>query len=433
MQTIRPFQVAVIAIAVVLALGGLYVFTTFKGFNNSGAQIGKVTIWGTLPADAVNAGIDLLSADNTQYAEVNYVERSAATFSSDLANAIASGEGPDAIIISQEELLSERNKLSILPYDALPQRTFISSYLPIYELFLTAEGSYGVPLVLDPLVLYYNRAILASRGVVTTPVNWEAISGLALALTIRDDRGTIAQSFIPFGEYQNVTNARAILSLLLLQSGATITEETQTGVRSTLIAREGSGADSFADSAVSFYAQFADPAKTVYSWNRSLPESRQAFISGDVVAYPGYASEQSYLAVANPNLDFDMSRMPQPATSSTLKSYARAYVIAFPRSSANINGAMSAALGIASPDSMKAIAMEAKMAPARRDLLNAPSNDRFASVYYQDAVIATGWLSPAPYITDAIFSAMINDVITGRLDVSQAVQKADQALNAALR
>ncbi len=435
MKNLRPFQIGAIAIAVVLALGGLYTFTTFTGFGNDKEAIGTVTIWGTLPQAALDAGLDELSLTSSEkYANVSYIERPAASFSSDLANAIASGSGPDLIIISQEDLLTERGKLNVIPFDSIPQRTYTSAFLPIFQLYLTEEGTYGVPLVVDPLVLYYNRAILSSVGVTRAPSTWDAVSGLAMGVTGRDDRGTVTRSLISLGEYQNVSNARAILSLLFLQAGSTITEQLPVGVRSTLV---NGGSSSFgatpAQSALSFYAQFADPAKTVYSWNRSLPESRQAFLSGDLVLYPGFASEEPYLTSANPNLSYDMAPMPQPSTNPVRIGYGLAYAFAVPKASANPLGALALSLELTAPAPMTVIAESVAMAPARQNLLTPPADNLYAPIYFSEALIATGWLSPAPYVTDAVFSAMISDIITGRLDAEGAVQKGDQSLNAVLR
>lgn len=430
MKDLRPFQIVLIAVFVIGALAGLYAFTTFSGFGGASQEIGKVTIWGTLPAEAVNAGINDLNASGDAYAEVSYVERSPATFSADLANAIASGRGPDLILISQEELMTEAPKLTVIPFESISQRTYIDSYLPIFEIFLTGEGTYGIPLVVDPLVLYYNRSILASAGIAAPPSTWEAVSGLAQTLTIRDDRGTITRSFIPIGEYGNVTNARATLSLLLMQAGSKITNASASGVKSTLVSEAPVLGTTPAESAVSFYTQFADPAKNVYSWNRSLPQSRQAFISGDLVLYPGFASERPSLSEANPNLDFDVAPMPQPGTSSSRVGYGLAYALALPKQSMNPVGAVNVAYALSSQSPMLKIAEAYSAAPARRNLLLPNANDRYAAVFYPEALATRGWLSPAPYVTDAIFSAMIGNVIAGRADIAGAIQKADQALTA---
>lgn len=434
MANLRPFQIVLLAVFGLAALVGLYVFATFGGFGSSKTQVGAVTIWGTLPVEGVEAGIQELSAAQSQYAKVSYVQKSAATFDADLADALASGNGPDLIITSQEMLSAEKNKLSVVPFSTLPQRTFLDSYLPIFELYLAPDGAYGLPLAADPLVLYYSRSILASAGIASPPSTWEAVSGLASTITKRTDAGAVSRSLISLGEYGNVMNARGILSALLLQAGTPITAAGAQGLHSVI----GDTADSSfgstpAQSAVNFYAQFADPAKTLYSWNRSLPSSRTAFVAGDLALYPGYASERAYLSSANPNLDFDMAPIPVPGTLANRVTYGVGYAFAIPKAAKNAPGALSAALALSAKGPAETIAHHLGMAPARRASLTAAADDRYGAVYYPEALVARGWLSPAPGTTDAIFSAMMSDITTGRRSVEQAVSVASQAITAALQ
>jgi ABC-type glycerol-3-phosphate transport system substrate-binding protein len=425
------FQMAVLGIFGLLALVGLFMFSQFSGGKGK-TETGEVMIWGTLPKASLEAGLSELTAIDDNYAKVTYAEIPAASFSRTLSEAIAEGKGPDLVLISQEEFLSERGKLTPIPYDTLPERTFVDSYVPEFELFLGTNGVYGIPLVLDPLVLYYNRGILAGEGLVGLPTTWEGVAGIADRVVKRDAGGTLTRSLVPFGGYANVVNARAMLSLLMLQAGSTITTEDERGVHAAL-SGEGTFGRSAAESAVTFFAQFGDPAKLVYSWNQAQPSSRTAFLSGDLALYPGYASELPGLQAAAPNLDFDMAVMPQPGTASGRMTYGKAYVLAFTKASDNLPGAYKAAVALSSGKAASAIAKTVGAAPARRDLLSAPASDRYASLYYPEALVARGWLSPAPSATDAIFSAMIGNMTTGRQDAQDALDAAGQALDAALK
>ena len=75
----------------------------------------------------------------------------------------------------------------------------------------------------------------------------------------------------------------------------------------------------------------------------------------------------------------------------------------------------------------------AGLAPASSALLAVQPADPFAAVFYRQALISRGWLSPAPADTDRIFGAMINDVITGRVSLTEALTSAENALTAALK
>lgn len=435
MKEPRTFQIVLLSVFGLLALLGLLLFANSGGIRGVGQAIGTVTIWGTLPKEAVEAGIQELTAVHNEYSDVVYEEKSEATWRIELADALAAGDGPDLIIFSQEELLSQKDKIRPIPFSTITERAYVDTYVPLFELFLSPEGPYGIPLVVDPLVLYYNRTMLSSANIATPPKTWEAVIGIAPSLSKRGDASAITKSAIPFGEYANVTNARAILSLLFLQSGNPITEENEQGFRSMLTDRtlESTTGISAAESAVSYFAQYGDPAKTVYSWNRSLPASREMFLSGDLALYPGYASELPFLEEANPNLDFDMALVPQRAASASRTTYGKGYVLAIPKVTANVYGAENTARMLSEPGPMNVIAEMLSVAPARRSLLTPRENDRFTSVFYPEALSAKGWLSPSSASVDTIFSVMIGNISSGRLEAASALQAAGNALNTELR
>jgi ABC-type glycerol-3-phosphate transport system substrate-binding protein len=422
----RPFQIVVFGVFVALAIAGLLLFSIYQG-GNSAAKVGTVTIWGVLPSATVGTQLDALKAAHKEYANVNYVEKSAASFDAVLADALASGTGPDLILISQEQLLTEKNKISVIPFSVISERTYLNTFVPIDELFLTDQGMYGIPFTVDPLVMYYNRTMLP-----TPPATWEAVTGLAPRLTQKSG-GQVYKSAIALGGYGNIDNARAIISTLLFQSGSPITTLSNGAVRAAITqsSNAASAGVNPAESAINFYTQFADPAKTVYSWNGSLANARQAFTAGDLALYIGYASEEPFLAAANPNLDFDMTTVPQPATSQTRTTYGLAYAFAVPKATHNYSGAVSVARTLAGKDQAAQAARTLFMAPAARALLTPAANEKYPAVFYPEALTAKGWLSPQPATTDSIFAAMIGNISSGRNTVQDALQTANQALDSA--
>lgn len=434
MTNLKPFQVIIMGIFGFIALAGLFLFANFQGFSSGAAQVGTVSIWGTLPAENMNTALNAFRETHQEYARVTYTERPQQTFDADLAEAIATGRGPDLIIISQEDLLAAEAKLSPIPSSSISERDFRDNFLPIHELYLIQGGTFAIPFLVDPLVLYYNRPILASSGAARPPATWEAVTGLAATVNRQTDTQTVTRSLIALGTYTNIENAHAILSLLFLQAGYGISERTATGVRSSL---SDPVADVFgmtpSESALNFYTEFANPGKTVYSWNRSLPNSRQAFIAGDLALYLGFASERAALAAANPNLDFDMSAAPAPGTNATRTTYGRAYAFAIPRATGNGDGALRVALTLSEQDTVPLFARAFGMAPAHRGALAPLAGDLYEPVYFPEALIARGWLSPAPEETDLIFGTMITNVLSGREGISNAITTANQSLNAAFK
>ncbi len=434
MQTLKPFQVVVMVIFGLVALLGLFLFANFQGFAGGVKPLGPVTIWGTIPAGPIQKVLADMRQGHPELAQVTYVQRPGETFSADLAEAVASGRSPDLLLISQEELLSMQNKISLIPSSTISERTFRDTYLPIDELFLAPGGTYGIPFTVDPFMMYYSRPVLADAGVAIAPSTWEAVTGLASSLNKESQGQSLTKSLIALGTYENVENARAALSLLFLQSGYSLTARTANGMRTTLNdpSKDVYGS-SPAESALNFYTEFANPGKTVYSWNRSLPNSRQAFLAGDLALYLGFASERAELAEANPNLDFDMAAVPVPSTATLRVTYGRAYAFAIPKSSPNGNGAYRAAMSLTSKDTLPGLAHGLGMAPAQRALLAPVKDDIYEPVYFPQALIAKGWLSPAPAITDRILGTMVGNVISGSQTVREALSSADQSLNASLK
>ena len=434
MTNLRPFQVIIMGIFGFVALAGIVLFANFKGFSSGVAPVGNVAIWGTLPQDAMLAGLNDFRQAHQEYSTVTYTQRPQETFDADLAEAIAAGRGPDLVILTQEDLAAAEAKLALIPSSVISERDFRDAYLPISELYLVQGGTYGIPFLVDPLVLYYNRPILASSGAVQPPPTWEAVTGLAASVNRQTDAQAVIQSLIALGTYDNVENARGILSLLFLQAGYSITGRSETGIRSTLSdATNQAFGTTAAESALNSYTEFANPTKTVYSWNRSLPNSRQAFLAGDLALYLGFASERQGIAMANPNLDFDMAPAPVPATATTRVTYGRAYAFAVPRASANGEGALRVAMTLSDGNSSAIFARALGMAPANRAVLVPAQGDLYEPVFYREALVARGWLSPAPSDTDRIFATMVGNVSSGKEAVPAAITTAGQSLNAAFK
>jgi ABC-type glycerol-3-phosphate transport system substrate-binding protein len=434
-MNMRPFQIIVIAVFVLGALLGLYFFSTFDQQASTGVEIGTVTVWGTIPSKSMNDMLLVLADTDKRFETVSYREVNERTFNRDFADAISTGNGPDLILVSQELVLSNVNRINVIPFTSITERTYRDTYLPFFDVFRTETGFYGIPFALDPLVLYYNTAHLSSAGYALPASTWEGVLGQAPTLTQIATDQSLVRSAVAFGEYDNVANARSILSLLLLQTGVSISANVGGSYRSTLVVDPTNEARGSApsESAINFYTQFANPSKTVYSWNRSLKEARQAFIAGDLTYYIGFASEHTALTSANPNLPFDMASIPQPGSNPDRISFGKGYVFALPISSGNSTGAYYVADILSRSVPTDTYIGDLRMAPAVRTLLVAPENDPYAPIYFREALFTRGWLSPTPEETDSIFSAMISNIGSGRKDVTDALNTADQTLNQALR
>lgn len=417
------------------ALIGLFVFATYSGKSTGTDSIGRVVIWGVLPAQDMQSLLVAATQNDQSFKDVTYKEKNPTTLVSELATAIATGGAPDLILASQEQLKALSKFISPIPLATLPARTFANAFVQEGGLFTApaGQGYYGVPFLVDPLVLYFNRAILASSGIGKPPATWESLVGLVPNVAKLTSSRQVTRALVALGTYDNVKNARGTLSTLFLQQGVGISAYSPNGSLVADLGRTTADGSSAGQAVLGFYTQFADPAKVSYTWNGSLPVSEQAFLAGDLALYFGYVSEARFLKSANPNLNFDVAPVPQPATARTKAVHALLYAFMIPRGATNAAGAYRVAVLFSGADAQAAAASATGLAPASLTALGTPSEDPILTVAYGEVLYAKGWLSPEPADTNRVFSGMIGSVITGRSTLETALGNAENSLTALLQ
>ncbi|MFA6519798.1 MAG: extracellular solute-binding protein [Candidatus Paceibacterota bacterium] len=432
---ISLFQWILFAVFGIGALVGLFVFATYTSKSNNASAIGTVVIWGTLPSSAMEATLVAATGIDPSLKSVSYVQKNTATLPADLASAIATGAAPDLVLATQEELQPLTKFITPIPSATLSQSTFTNAFIGGASIFATRGGTgyWGIPFLVDPLVLFSNRAILQSSGIARPPASWEALTGLVPNIAILTPSRQITRGLIALGTYTNVHNARGILSTLFLQQGVPVSGYSTGGVIAANLGLATTVGRAPGPTVLGFYTQFADPSKISYTWNSSLPDSQQSFLSGDLALYLGYVSEARYLRSANPNLDFSVSVVPQPATSQLKSTYGLVYAFMAPRGAKNPAGAYQTAVLLTNSAEQVVAVANTGLAPATLNQLSSVPTDPVGAVAYAEALYARGWLSPAPTDTDAVFSGMIGSVISGRLSLQSALVSAEQSLTALLQ
>lgn len=426
---ISLFQGILIGVFGLGALIGIFVFATYTGSSGKNA-VGSVVVWGTLPKDEINAVLTLAAKTDASLKNVSYVQKDSTTLASDLAAAIATGSAPDLVLSSQENLHALGKFIMPIP---LAASTFTNTFIQGADIFAAPTGYYGMPFLVDPLVLFYNRSILSSSGVAKPPATWEALTGLVPQIATLTPTQQVTRGLIALGAYNNVHDARGILSSLFLQTGVPISSYSG-GVLSADLGTAAQNGVPPGQAVVGFYTQFADPSKVSYTWNESLPDSEQSFLAGNLALYIGYASEAQYLLSANPNLNFSVAPLPQPATAQTKSVYGLIYALMIPRGAKNANGAYQVATLLSTgPAEQSTAASATGLAPANLNMVAAVPTDPTAAIAYGEALYTSGWLSPAPTDTDAVFSGMITDVISGRSTLDTALTSAERSLTALLQ
>ncbi|HEU0081206.1 MAG TPA: extracellular solute-binding protein [Candidatus Paceibacterota bacterium] len=422
------FQLIFTGVLVAFGIGGAILFAVSKNTSNQGAP--ATVMWGTLKAGAVSALLSDVSADYRSSLNVTYVQKDADSFESDLIAALARGAGPDMVLLPQDLILKQLDKFYVVPFSSYSERSFKSSFIQEGELYLTPEGIVGFPFSLDPLVMYWNRDIFADAGAALPPKTWAEFFTLAPQATKKDANGNITQSLAAFGEARNVAHYKDVLALLALQAGTPIVGANAQGYLSSRLADRGSSLVP-GEEALSFYTEFSNPAKASYTWNRSLPQDRNAFAAGRLGLYFGYASELSSIRAANPNLNFDVAPLPQ--TGQKKVTFGSMTAIALLKASKNLNAAFMAAATLTSAPVQQAWVEASGYAPVRRDMLASLPGDAYKAVFYQSALTSNAWLDPNREGTDDVFWRMIENVTSGKLRVSESVRAASQEIDGLIR
>lgn len=427
---ITKFQIIVLVLFVIFTIAGVATFATYRGKAQENT-LPPITIWGTFPKATFDQYIGKVNNTLASPITVTYVQESQATFLSNFIAALARGRGPDAILVPADVLLPTEDKLAPIPYSVLPSRTFLNTFVDEARVYLGKEGVMGVPFSIDPMVMYWNRDLYNSSGVAVPPKYWDEFTALAPKLTKKDDNGNILQAQIAMGDFSNTDYARELLGTLMLQVGNPITQlNSNNYVESTLKASNGAGDTT---PALKYFTQFVDPASDSYSWNRSWPNSKTAFLSGKLTTYFGLASELYKLRQRNPNLNFDVSPIPQFRTGGVAATYARMYGFSIVKASANANAAYQIISILTAPSNLVTISNDLYLPSVSRAIIASGSNDPYIAIFNDSALISRAWRDSDPNESWQIFSDMIQAVTSGQKPIYQAVGDASNDYNNALR
>lgn len=409
---------------------GVVVFAMSK--STSSTTSANLVVWGTVSQEVFDSAYKASSVKNNKNIIVSYIKKDASSFDTEFVEALASGVGPDVVILRDDAVYKNTNKLFPIPFKNYPERTFKDTFIEEGEMFLTSDGALALPFIVDPMVMYWNRDLFSNNNIAQTPQYWDQIPNIIEKITRRDNNANVLQSAVALGEWKNISNAKEIISMLLLQAGTPITRRTNSGVQSVLNEQFGYP-EIPSTSATRFYTQFSNPTSPEYTWNRSLPSSLNFFLAGSLGVYFGFASEIFSIQQKNPNLNFDVTYVPQIRNTPKKTVFGHMYVLALVKQSQQIAGGYTLITSLTEANSIKSIEMITNLPPVRRDLLATVPTDAFREVFYKSALISRSWIDPNTSASANTFKDMIESITSGKNRLSEALSQADQELNAQLK
>lgn len=348
---------------------------------------------------------------------------SVATYEQDLLQAIAEGRGPDAFVIHHTWVDDKRGILTPAPDNIVDARAVKEEFVDVVEKDVVRDGSvYALPISVDTLAMFYNKDILNGAGIARPPRTWTDFQQMVERVTRVNRLGVIEQSAAALGTAANINRAPDLAQLLMIQSGLPIMEEDgRVDINNDIGKR-----------ALTFYTDFSNRGKQVYTWNLQQDYSIDAFAEGETAVMFNYSYHVPTIRAKNPRLSFGIAPMPQIAGSS--ESNRVTFAAYWPFAVANSSTAPAAAWQlvrfITDHDSAAALNAAAVTPPARKDSVVELQRDPDLGVFAEQALVARSWPRVDIGAIDTIFNAMIDDIVTGAATLEEALRRAQDQLNA---
>ncbi len=339
-----------------------------------------------------------------------------------LLSALAEGRGPDVFVIHHTWVEGKRGLMAPAPTDIVNEKNVQEEFVDVVSKDLVRDGYvYALPTTVDSLSMYYNQNLLNAAGIARPPRTWQEFQRAIEQLTKVTRIGTIEQSGAAIGTAGNVNRAPDILQLLMMQSGLALIDPKTNTI---------DVAGEIGERALTFYTDFSNKSKKVYTWDLSQDYSIDSFAEGETAMMFNYSWHIPTIRAKNPRLQFAVAPMPQIGDSnpSQYKSLANYWPYAVSPNSKAPSAAWAFVRFMTNSDMSAEINKTVQAPPARRDGIEAVKNDPTIGVFAEQALIADSWPRVDVVAIDAIFNTMIDEVVTGATTIPDALRRAEDQI-----
>jgi ABC-type glycerol-3-phosphate transport system substrate-binding protein len=385
---------------------------------------GDVMVWGTLPQNQIENLFQSINNQTKTY-RISYQEVPESNFSGALLEALASGRGPDLILTPYQMILEQRNKIYPFPVQSMSEQQFRDYYVDGAAILYSERGALGLPVSIEPLMLFYNRTLFSKEGIISPPVTWADVTSVTPKFTSFDGNNRISQSAIALGTTNNISIAKDMLMTLVAQLGQfPVTRFTDGKVETLNVLADTPLQNDTASvrpltTATRFFTEFADPSKSTYTWSPLQPQAENQFLAEKLAMYIAYAGEEKTLKAKNPRLDFGMKALPQAKGKDTFVTGMRLYGVATLARSSNLTAALTAQALLSSAQYNKALADAAGGFSPSRSVI--AQDQTMSQELRQSLLVARGWYDSLPKESTALVQIMVADILTGKLNIGEAV------------
>ncbi|MFC1618002.1 extracellular solute-binding protein [Patescibacteria group bacterium] len=350
------------------------------------------------------------------------------------ASTAEENKGPDILSIHDDWLPRWQDRLLPMPestevFEHMSFRNYADDFVETAVDELTTEQQiYAIPLYIDTLALYYNKDLLDSAGVTRPPSNWAGFSDAVEKLTVIAD-GEIIQSGAAIGTSTNINRSTDILEMLMLQNGAKMINEDHDRITfNSSIAGPAGNQINPGLIATTFYTDFANAQKEVYTWNPSQDYSIDAFVAGKTAMMFNYSFRQETLETKSPNLNYGIATVPQVDLINNSVAYPNYWAEAVSNKTLHPHEAWSFVEHLGKYDVQLQYLELTEHPPARRDIIEEVKNEPITGIFAEQSLIARSWWKPDSGQTEVIFAKMIESINLGRSTVQEAMNVAQQSM-----
>ncbi|OGY59596.1 MAG: hypothetical protein A3H06_00815 [Candidatus Colwellbacteria bacterium RIFCSPLOWO2_12_FULL_44_13] len=411
-----------------IILGGAGIIVVFfilvflgvlPGGRDPAAERAQLTFWGVF--DTRSTWDDLISDYIEEHpgVSITYRELSSSAYENDLINALAIDEGPDIFMIQNSWLPRYTNKVVPLTAQAFPPSRLDVLYPEVVASDFVYNGQvHALPLSVDTLALYYNKDTFNNKQIVFPPKTWDEFKLYATRVREFGAGGVLSKTGAAIGGTpKSVNRATDIVGLLMMQYGATMSD----------VSRGQATFDSDVGlSGLNFYTQFSSPRGLYYTWNDSMGNSVDEFVSQRAAMMINYSYQIENLQAKNPFLNFGIAPVPQRAGAARAINYANYWGLTVSAKSTNSAAAWDFIKFVTTSEAGAEKYLQlTKRPPALRILLQKYQNDPLLGAFIQQALTAQSWYQGDNAATERALTNMLELVIGGKLKAQDALRRAE--------
>ncbi|OGN09836.1 MAG: hypothetical protein A3C61_03455 [Candidatus Yanofskybacteria bacterium RIFCSPHIGHO2_02_FULL_39_10] len=410
----------------------VFLFTVIIILRDTGGGTAQATLefWGVYDTKQDFAKVVTSFQATNPGTKVNYKQFSYEDYEKSLIDALATGAGPDIVMIHNTWLAEHGAKFYPMPDPEENKNPFITAkqfqdqFVDVAYTDLVYQGKiFALPLYIDTLALFYNKDMFNTAGITRPPKDWEEFNKDVELLTKFDSAGNIIQAGAAMGTARNINRSTDILSALMIQSGVRMTNATNTGVTFT---RPIDG-KRVGENTLQYYTDFANPLKTVYTWNDSQHYSIDSFVEGKTAMMFNYSHQINVLRQKLARLNFNIALMPQFSELDS-KNYANYWAVSVSNASKNQEAAWRFISYLASKDGASIYLTETSRPSARRDIIEIQKNDPALGAFAFQALSAKSWFQVDDNAIDNIFADMIDEVNYKKATIRAALRSAESKI-----